>query len=308
MKLFETGSSLATFATCPRKYEYKYEKLIEPKGYPAALIVGRIIHAIAEDNHRKQQLQCWTKEIKSLKEQYGELYVDRLANDIKYATEVGNMWAAYWNGLGGDLGNQSIEWLEVEREWKFSIDDDTIAGKSDGYLLQKPLNKKFLYELKTATDRDRESYLSMLQVNAQINNNAIALAEEDKPVDGIIYDIIWKPALRQKVKETEDELVDRIVETIKADPAQYFTRVMIFRTNRTLVEHLPDLKGQLGAIREAKERNYYYRNTGSCRQFFQTCPYFDACVENNGAIDNSFDKKSIRHTELSKELQDGTKN
>lgn len=305
--LTETGSSLATFATCPRKYDYKYNKMLEPKGYPSAMVVGSIVHAIAEDNHNgkgQESPNAYDQTISDMRKRYpSDELAPRLKADIKYATRVGHAWASYWNKVGGELGNANLDWIQVEREWGFQVNANRIVGKSDGYLKHKSLGKSFLYELKTAADRDRESYLTMLQANAQINNNAISLIEEGKPCDGIIYDIIWKPALRQKVAETEDQFHDRVISTIEAEPGEYFSRIMIYRSGKALQDHAVDLLAQLDSIKLASESRYFYRNTGSCRQYFSTCPYFEMCVDNNGEMESFYEKRPRRHSELSEELQ-----
>ena len=45
-----------------------------------------------------------------------------------------------------------------------------------------------------------------------------------RPCRGVIYNVIRKPGLRQKVKESDKEFIDRIAEDIDAQPDHYFIR------------------------------------------------------------------------------------
>lgn len=299
--IIESGSSLSTFLSCPKKYDYKYNKLLDPTHYSSALSIGIIVHAIAEENHLGVK-GSYDKAVAEIREKYKTEAVEK---DINYATAIGISWSTYWNNSLTSLGNQQFSWLAVEREWRFNISSETkdvLVGKSDGYLQHKTMGKCFLYELKTATDRDRESYINQLQSNSQINNNVIALVEDGLDCDGVVYDIIWKPSLRQKQSETDEGFQTRLINTMTAEPDKYFTRHLIYRNKGRLMEHVRDLRQQYSALAHVKA-NGFFRNTGSCKMYNTTCAYYEACIDNNLDLEKFFAKRERKLPELSIEIQ-----
>lgn len=52
--LMESGSSIGTFLDCPKKYEFKYIKLLDSRYYSANLGYGSFIHAFIEEFHASQ--------------------------------------------------------------------------------------------------------------------------------------------------------------------------------------------------------------------------------------------------------------
>lgn len=313
MTVVESGSSLGTYLSCPRKYYYRYVQRLDSGSYSSPLVIGSIIHGVAEDTHKGDlTATACTKVIEEfgnkLKETDDKL-LPRFINDVRYATRVGKAWRAYWchPDNTNDLRSGNLDFIAVEREWRFNVNlNADLAGKSDGYLFHNQLKKHFLYELKTAADRDREGYIHGLQQNAQINNNLLSLKGDKLPCDGVLYDIIWKPGLRIKVNETEDQLVDRIIDTICENPEKYFQRVLIFRSGEKLDHHITDLRQQMDSLLASHKSQSWYRNTGSCKLYNTQCQYFEMCVDNNGDMEESFTKRERKLGELSPAIQEET--
>jgi hypothetical protein len=308
----ESGSSVATYLSCPRKYYYKYVQLLDPPGYSSALAIGSIIHAIAEDTNRKDEAHQAMNKVRlefARKVKEGTPAFAEYQKDLIYAIRIGRAWADYWSSKGAtfnapDFIQDNLEFISVEREWKFDVTlGSKLAGKSDGYLKHKIFDKHFLYELKTASDRDREGYVNALQSNAQINNNLLALKNDKLPYDGVLYDIIWKPAIRQKMKETEEEFHQRTQDIIALNPEKYFERVFIFRNGDKLDSHMVDIRQQLSFMETSHKTSAWYRNTGSCKMYNQKCTFFEMCVDDNQDMEAMFDKKEKKLPELSLDIQ-----
>lgn len=312
MKRIETGSSLGTFRTCPKKYSLAYEERLESPRYNQNLGYGNFVHAYRAIHHAQTISQIeMTKAVQdgadlyeSLMHKYADAH-DQINADNALAKRMVELWWDYWNLDGSHLGEEALEWRDVEWEWEFPVQANpefVHAGKSDGYVRQKEWDKFFLYELKTASDRGGDSYLHRLQLDHQINSNLIALQRAGRPFAGVIYDVIWKPALRRltgrktKPDETLEEFNGRIIAEVQSNPSEYFTRVCVNRT----AEHLRLYEDELHAQFKASEPfELKYRNPSACMNFNTLCQYFDVCMDPHAAeMRNVFKRRPKKHPEL----------
>lgn len=312
MKRIETGSSLGTFRTCPKKYSFAYEEMLESPYYNQNLGYGNFVHAFRAIHHcasqpaeKQAEAQSELEDLaKKLMYKYPEAQ-DQIKADISLARSMVEIWADYWKLNESNLCEAMLEWHEIEWEWEYEVGKLPIfihAGKSDGYVRQKEWDKFFLYELKTASDRGGDGYLHRLQLDHQINSNLIALERAGKPFAGVLYDIIWKPALRRlvgrktKPDETLEEFNQRIINEVKSTPSEYFTRVSVNRTASSLVEYEKELLSQFFASDPVKTR---YRNPNACMNFNSLCQFFDVCMDPHAAeMRNVFHKRDKKHPEL----------
>lgn len=309
--ILESGSSLGTFLECPRKYYYKYIELLESPSYQKHLVFGSLFHAQIEDTHLEKDDVIRTVSRDKAYAEFAKKYpgfIANLASDLRRASELAATWKSYWYSLPQDntFSGKNIQQISVEREWRFRVDERFpyhLAGKSDSYISHRLLGRNLLYEFKTAADRSRDDYIFELQSNAQINNNYKALHMDGLACSGVLYDIYWKPSLRQRKDESPEDLDNRIIDTVRADPSEYFTRLLIDRSGAKLDSHMVDLTHQFHALAIAKEKNYFYRNTKSCKANFGRCQFYEGCVDNNNDMFAGFVKKERKHSELSEEIQ-----
>lgn len=287
-KRIESGSSLSTFRTCARKYSYTYEDLLEPVGYPPNLIYGSLIHAeIAERNSvgiGAIEVERLTREnlefLNTTRNKY-PLDGQRLISDQALARGVANEWGFYWLKDQTNLSQGQLIFQDVEKEWSLPLVNGTHVGKRDGLVRHRTWDKLFLYELKTASDRSEDNYIQRLRIDHQISSNLLALREQGLPVAGVIYDIIWKPALRKKKAnktnaqdETDQEFNARIIEEYKTTPENYFQRVVVERDPKELNLWKEELEEQFCTLNAQKVR---YRNPSACMTFGKLCPFFSLC-------------------------------
>jgi hypothetical protein len=52
-KIILTNSSISAFKSCPRKFYWRYERLIEAVERPEALLLGTAIHGLLESHYRQ---------------------------------------------------------------------------------------------------------------------------------------------------------------------------------------------------------------------------------------------------------------
>ena len=306
----ETGSSLQTFMTCPRLYKYKYIDRLSSPMYSSALAYGTFVHAFVERYNGDRPNEPGRAFERELKE-YGEQNEQRIRIDFDQAEKVVNLWRTYWDGFtGSTMSTPALKFLETEQEWAFDIrPGHTKAGKRDGYVELLKYGKRALYELKTSGDTSRDAYKHKLSLDKQINANIMALLEEKKECEAVLYDIIWKPALRLKTgrktmpDETQAELSERIIAEYETNPSEYFERLLVYRSKRDLEEYVLDTKAQFDTLDGVNERGLWYRNTGACEHFGKLCQFFSVCMDDNAEDREQFMPRAKKHPELSHNFQ-----
>lgn len=306
--MVESGSSIQAFLNCPKLYWFKYVKCLEGRAYSSPLGFGTFFHAEVErfaggriDGTEQEYARFLSTKLQEYRQQ---IDIDR-----RLAERYFELWKAVW-ASGHPFDNNQFEWLAAEREWVFSLgeSDDGLAGKSDGLVRHKPTGAIFLYELKTATDRDREGYVHRLELDRQVSANLLALKAEGIDAQGVLYDVAWKPAIRRltgrktKPDETPEEFADRMIQTVAENPPEFFQRQMIYRSESVLSDYRADLGLQFEAIHRARQKGFY-RNTGSCNDFGRLCAFFGACVEGRSELLELYSVRDRKLPELSKETQ-----
>lgn len=308
--MIESNSSLGTFLTCPRKYQYSYIKLLESRGYNSPLSLGALVHALIEDVSNKGRETAAVDTYNEILARITPEQKPQLDFDLRLATVLFERWFIHWGVPDPNVGNDSLEWIESEMEWKIPLGNGRFqVGKSDGIVRHKRWGHLFLYEFKTAADRSQESYLHRLEVDRQISSNIIAAKAKGYDVHGVLYDIAWKPGIRRltgrktKPDETDDEFLNRYDKALQE--GQSFTRKFIYRDDKQIEEHQKDLFGQYSALELATQTNNFYRNTHACDDFGRLCPYFSLCMEGAEELESLYRKRDRKLPELSKETQSG---
>ncbi len=309
----ESSSSIGVFQDCQKLYSYKYEKLLESRGYSSPMGLGTLVHAFIEQYSGKGRADAAEQEYLSLKARSSEEFHPQIESDYKLSIELSKLWREYWAASTHPFGNQAFTWLEAESEWKFKIGNVDHVGKRDGLLRHKEWNKIFLYEFKTATATGVDTYFNRLEMDRQISSNILALKAEGVKVDGVVYDVLFKPALRllkdrkTKPDETQEEFSARLVAAIADDKQKYFQRQIVYRTEQQLENHSSDIHHVFESMETARLRNAWPRNTNMCDNFGKLCPFFSMCLgtASEADLELQFNKRSRKLPELSEALNNG---
>lgn len=307
--MIESNSSIGTFMTCPKLYQFKYIQLLRSLGYSSAMGIGTFLHAQVE-SYGGGSAEALIREIERMMKDSPD-FVEAITEDARFAQDFFTLWRQRWDG-DHPFGNAKFEWVDSEAEWAFNVTEagDKLAGKRDGLVRHKEWGSLFLYELKTATDRDRDGYIGRLEIDSQVSSNILALRKAGLDVQGVLYDVAWKPAIRLKTgrktmpDETVREFHDRMIEAIKENPEEFFQRQIIYRNDNVLKFHEEDLVSQMATIKEAHARNHFHRNTKSCNDYGRLCQFFSVCIENKPELESLYARKTRKLPELSKEIQD----
>lgn len=202
------------------------------------------------------------------------------------------------------------------RTWKVGGKIDAIARLPDGRVM--------VVEHKTSSEdvSAGSDYWKRLQIDGQISfyyDGARALGLK---VDGCIYDVLAKPALRplkatppesrkytkdgrlyanqRDRDETPEEYRDRLVEAVSANPNAYYARGEVVRLESELEEARYDTWALSKSLQEAHRAGRYPRNPDACVRYGHTCPFFGVCTGCE-SLDNPelFRRNASVHPELS---------
>jgi len=314
-----TYSELSTFRNCRRHHYWRYERAIAPMCDTApSLRFGDNFHKLLERWHGGDAASC---------QDYIETVGPDLISDECGAEQVNTekarlaaMLQAYATFYPRE--SEDFEVLALEREFRIEIRNPgtgacsrsfILGGKIDGLLRRS--DGLWLLEHKTASESSlNRAYIDRLQLDFQIQIYTMALSRLLKePVQGVIYNVICKPALRpyqvsqkRKVAETYIEYVQRCREWFdeyrnSSDESMQtrLLRVPLFVDHdrqRLLQEELWELTQQLLF---ARKRSFWYQNTSNCFAYNRPCPYMPICVskDNPLLIENQYVARE-RHTEL----------
>lgn len=316
--MIESNSSIGTFLTCPKKYDLTYNEKLSGTSYLQALDYGSFVHAFIEklkggnpEAPARAMEETITRISRGPAESFERGQAMALA-DFAMAEQVAALWKEYWDKHDGYFSNAHMKFQETESEWRMSAGSAGVGvdgpkprilvGKRDGLIEHTQFKKYFLHEIKTSGEPDRETYKAKLQLDRQISVNIEAVRRERKQCDGVIYDIIWKPAQRLKKNETDAELAARKLEEVRANPSHYFERLLVYRSDLELQNALDDLDLQFGMMEHSMERGYA-RNQGSCEKFGKLCQFFHLCMDGQTESRANFVVRDKKLPELSMEVQ-----
>lgn len=192
-------------------------------------------------------------------------------------------------------------WIGVEHE--FSIPYTTADGRKtrirgvvDGVFLEKRI--AWLLETKTKSWVDQEFLVRWLPMDLQTNIYLWAVRQliPERKVAGVVYNLIRRPALRQKKDETLRQFAQRCAEDVLARPDWYFLRLEVKFTIKELkafAVRLARIVEEFCDWLDGKVPNF--PNPSACRQFNRPCWALDACA---GEMDKYKRRKKL-YRELS---------
>lgn len=303
--LLLTESRMRCFRRCQREEKLRYQDgLVTLRS--AALEFGTLIHGALE--------RWWLLDLAAVETWLAEQKAD--------AFDVAKAWAlmrGYEAMYAGDRDRYEVEIVEGEfraplvnpltgaasKTWQ-------LAGKVDVIVRDRETGRAFLVEHKTSSEdiTPGAGYWVRLRMDGQISCYFVGAAALGHPVEGCIYDVIGKPALRpyqvsskRAVAETAEEYGERIFAAIAESPERYYQRSTVVRLESELIEWQLDTWQQAAAMRDAKRMGVATRNPESCVRYGSACGYLPLCAGEANA--NSYQRVEWVHPELTKEVSDG---
>lgn len=183
----------------------------------------------------------------------------------------------------------------VAEEWfEFALNEKhTLVGKVDAIA-----EDGLLVEHKTTSGDIGEEYVYNLQWNEQVPAYMLSHG-----VTEMYYTAIRKPTIRQKMKETNEEFIQRCREWYDEDTEN---KIRVFKVTRT-PEELEEYRVQLlNTIDEMENCKLFYKNTAHCTCWGRRCEFAPICLNYDPKleyidftkIDREKQKKELSENEL----------
>lgn len=278
---------LATFRRCPREFSFRYNLGRIPIGTAAALSTGRSIHAAIGGHLRGEWWWFGVNDPVQRAMMMG--YVTRW-KDSPFTIEQTDVPFVY--PIGDVTCPEVIRARETRGEHKrdcvlcggLGTVPVEVQGELDavGYETARPEEKVILEHKTSSEDITPGSayWRKVLQVDAQVSTYLRAGATMG--YKKVIYDVIRKPALKQKQKETADEFTARIVEDMAERPDYYFQRATVIRLENEREDFIKDTLGTVRLMMVGE----YPRNVDSCFKWNRPCEFFSVCTGEVDINDN----------------------
>ncbi len=289
-----TNTRLATFRRCKREHYLAYELLLDNEATAEHLVVG----------------DSWHKSFE-LADAYAA--IDATAPGRLWREKLRRLRAAYdWK-----WGDDGLEIIEPERQFRVEINGITYEGKTDGVGRFVGDEREGLIERKTTSDDvgPVSFYWHKLRLDTQVGLYGLAFGGQYPSF--ILYDVVRKPTISPKrltkaelarikkdmkvhgafefYRETFGEDVARIAletgrETIELYGARlthdigersgfYFARQTVPRTSADYETLAADLEAEVQFIEHARKIGHHPRNPDACNAF-GTCRFFGLCSTN----------------------------
>lgn len=146
------------------------------------------------------------------------------------------------------------------------------CGKIDAFLKNEN-GQLFLGEWKSTSMID--SYVKSIQTSNQ-GPNYLWAYEKKKPL-GVVFRLSRKSLLRQKKAETIEEFRSRILDDYLNRPEENFHDEVVYLDKDTVARWAHEVGQIAEVISLFCKENSWYRNTGSCWNYGNLCPYHKAC-------------------------------
>lgn len=297
-----TSSRLKDARACQRLHHYKYDLGYRPTEDSHALRFGSLIH---------RGLEAWWLAPLS----------ERLDAALAALTEESDPFdvaraQALLCGYHERWMDAPLRALAVEKTFALPLRNPLtgrashtwqLAGKLDA-VVETPDGRRLLLEHKTSSEdiRPGSDYWRRLRLDGQVSIYYAGAGVLGFDVQGCLYDVLGKPALRplkrnkqRSADETPEEFRARVAEAIGAEPAAFYRREEVVRLEEEMTEALYDV-WQIGQqIRESQHTHRAPRNPDACMRWGRTCPFFDVCSGSASLDDETkFVRSSVVHPEL----------
>lgn len=286
--LWVSYSSMSAFRKCPRFYYWKHIRRLERHVLKIPYVVGRIMHhgiqtllespKIAIEETRKK----FKEEAKETRKKYPEISIDDEQELAQQEFVTVGMIRAYISHYSQFL--KKTEHIATEKTIQYQLNKKVmIVGKIDNIIRNQ--NANYIYELKNLKSLDMER-IQGIKTDGQSSlyfelNNLMETKKEHK-VDGIIYNIIRKPQIRQKKKESKGEFLRRLEDWYQSGEGG-----LKFHLER-LKQPFIDGKAVLNTVKcvtdlmlqFGMEKEKYYQDFNYCIHEWGKCQFYGLCHGN----------------------------
>lgn len=182
---------------------------------------------------------------------------------------------------------QETRWVGVESEFKvpFEVTRNGLTyrtflrGKRDGVFVPKGRKRSWLFETKTKTRIDEGTLVDILPFESQVNLYMVAMwLESGQQPEGVRYNIIRRPGLRQKKNESLPQFAKRLTDDVRLRPNWYFLRQNMRVDPKELDRYLGELEDRVWDFMHWwNGGGGHWRNSAYCENKYGTCGMLSLC-------------------------------
>lgn len=232
-----SNSELTCYQRCPKEWEYRYVHRRTSRKEAEPLGIGKRIHKTIA-----------TGDFKDLRPVERAMIRAYASPDHVYARDV-----FFLVPISGDVA---------------------ITGELDSIIELD--GRRVVHEIKTTSkDISPGSYYWRHVVHINPQATMYLLAAEHLKLDPsfVVWDVLRKPALRLRQKETESEFEHRCFKDIRDNRDHYQQRKKIVRFEDEKAAHVRDILGVVHLMMSGETP----RNRGSCFSYERPCDFFEVC-------------------------------
>jgi hypothetical protein len=176
----------------------------------------------------------------------------------------------HWEGVEKEF---DIPWLLNDKKTKTRF-----RGKRDGEFVSKADGGLWLFETKTASQVREGALFETLELNFQLRNYCVSLKHDyDVWPEGAWYNIIRRPALRQRQTEDLVDFMNRITEDVKSRPEFYFQRIEVPYDRLELSLHEKALDALINDFHNWWKGTSPHYPSYECSQLWGACDFTKGC-------------------------------
>lgn len=318
-------SRLRDFRACPKRHHFKYDLGYRPAVDAEALHFGSFTHgwleawwdaAHAGQDRLEAALAFVSAPIKDGKPMEVDVF-DRMR-----AEAMARGYHARWS-------EEPLRVLGVEVEFRAPLINPATGAASKTYQLGGKMDaiavtidgRPWVIEHKSTTEdvAPGSDYYRRLRIGGQGSMYIEGARSLGLDVQGVVYDLLRKPALRPLKKsaeiklkkdgtpyanqrledETPEEYRVRLLEAIAENPNAFFARAEVVRHEAETEEAQYDAWQLARVMREGELAGRFPRNEDSCIQYGSACPFFPVCCGEASLDDpEKFRRSTNIHPEL----------
>lgn len=282
-RLFVSYSSMSGFRKCPRYYYWKHIRRLEKIALKIPFITGRIMHngiqTLFSNPHRAEQIvkDSFKDEAQKARKQFPQMEIRDEEKLAEQAFTTIGMLRAFRYHYAKFL--KATRHIKTEKELQYDLNSKvTVVGKIDNILENQGAN--YIYELKNLKSLDMHR-VQGIRTDPQSSlyhtiNNLVETKKANK-VDGIIYQIIRKPSIRQKKSESKGEFLRRLEDWYQTSDGLKFHLERLKKPFIDGAHVLNSLKKVTEHMLSCKTKEDYFQDFNYCIHEWGTCQYYGLC-------------------------------
>lgn len=308
-----TNSMLGVGKLCMRKAFFNHRMMLTHKAKGLPLRRGSGVHAILENFYQGE------KDPRVLSIQAVEAYGENINRALPYMSErdiqtfykdetmVSGLAHAYVEHYASDLERWTVEAVEkpckarpINPKDPTVLTSSTYAGVLDMVVRENDSGRLLLVEHKS-TGKIDSTYWHKLMNDPQLSGYWLLAHANGYPIDGIVYNVVQFPGIRQRKTETVAGYHQRLRDEMMDKPEKYFHRKTVTRTQEQLTEFLINTWGWLERLEELWDKPMHAwlkSDVVACTSFHRICEFIEPCSHGiEGPHMLAFDVRDMQNPE-----------